>query len=210
MHENADFIVKYLNGLYPNPKCFLNYNKDYELLIAVMLSAQTTDIAVNKATYTLFKEFDTLDKLANANIIDIEQHIKFLGLYKNKSKNIIKIAKVLLDEYNGKVPDKKEELTKLPGVGNKTANVVLIEIFKRQEFPVDTHINRIAKRLGIADENDGILKVEDKLKVYFKDYDFIKLHHQIILFGRNICLAKKPKCEQCKLSNICRFLEKIN
>ncbi len=205
----AKEIVDYLGSLFTNPKCFLNYNKDYELLIAVMLSAQTTDVSVNKATETLFKEFDSLNKLANADIKEIEKHIKFLGLYKNKSKNIIEISKTLLNNYNGIVPNDKNELVKLPGVGNKTANVVLVELFKKQEFPVDTHINRIAKRLGIAWENDDILTVEKKLKDFFKDFDFIRLHHQIILFGRNICSAKKPRCDECKISKLCEFYKKI-
>lgn len=210
INKKADFIYKYLTITFPDAKCFLNYSKDYELVIAVMLSAQTTDKAVNKVTDVLFKKYESLQELANADIVDVENCIKSLGLYKNKAKNIIGISKKLIDDFNGVVPDNKNDLMKLPGVGNKTANVVLIELFKKEEFPVDTHINRIAKRLGIAEDFDDISVVEDKLKSFFKNYSYINLHHQIILFGRNICNAKNPKCQNCGLKTICKYHEKLN
>lgn len=201
--NNAELIVSYLNEILSDAHCELNYTKEYELVIAVMLSAQTTDKAVNIVTKKLFSKYDSLEKIANAELVDIENEIKALGLYKVKAKNIIGIAKILLEKYNGIVPENKSDLITLPGVGNKTANVVRIELFKLQEFPVDTHIKRISKRLNIANENDDVDIIELKLKTYFKGYDYIKLHHQIIFFGRYYCVAKNPKCDGCKLKDIC-------
>lgn len=208
--NNSKAITNYLNSLYIETKCFLNYTNDYELLIAVVLSAQCKDDQVNKATKILFNKYKSLVELKNANGSDIEEIIKFLGLYKNKAEYIKQISKILLEKYNGVVPNTKSELIKLPGVGNKTANVILIELFDKQEFPVDTHINRISKRLGIARDFDNILIVENKLKRYFNKYNYKKLHHQLILFGRNICNSRNPKCQLCKLNNICVYFNSIH
>lgn len=207
-NNNSELIVNYLNNLYPEVKCFLNYSKDYELLIAVMLSAQTTDKAVNSVTSVLFSKYKTLKSLGSARVFDVEEIIKSIGMYKVKAKNVVDIANGLLTKFNGVVPSNKEDLMSLPGVGNKTANVVLNELYKKEEFPVDTHIFRFSKRLNIAKESDDVIVAEEKLKKYFENYSFYKLHHQIILFGRNICNAKKPNCKNCGLVNICKYKNK--
>lgn len=196
-------ISSYLDEIFPNVGCELNYNKDYELVIAVMLSAQTTDISVNKVTPVLFDKYKTLEELANASLFDVEEIIHSIGLYKNKAKNVIAIAKALVDNYGGVVPSDKDELQKLPGVGNKTAGVIRAEIFRIPDLPVDTHILRISKRLGLVDLKADPLKTEIKLKKLFPESDWIKLHHQLIHFGRYKCLARNPMCENCKLAAFC-------
>ena len=196
-------ISSYLDEIFPNVGCELNYNKDYELVIAVMLSAQTTDISVNKVTPVLFDRYKTLEELANASLLDVEEIIHSIGLYKNKAKNVIAIAKALVDNYGGVVPSDKDELQKLPGVGNKTAGVIRAEIFHIPDLPVDTHILRISKRLDLVDSKADPLKTEIKLKKLFPESDWIKLHHQLIHFGRYKCLARRPMCENCKLAAFC-------
>ena len=208
--SNANIYIDYLESKFPDATCFLNYSKDYELLIAVMLSAQTTDKKVNEATKVLFNKFDSLEKLQNADVLEIEKIIKPLGLAKTKSQNCAGIAGFLIKNYDSKVPNNKEELMKLPGVGNKTANVVLIELFDAYEFPVDTHIARISKRLGIAKDDDNVLIIEEKLKKFFPKENWKKLHHQLILFGRNICDARKPKCNECGLKDYCKFYKSLS
>ena len=203
MTNKVELIENYLNELLPNVGCELNYNKDYELVIAVMLSAQTTDAAVNGVTSTLFSKYKSLEELASAKVSDIEEIIHSLGLYKNKAKNIPEIAKIILISYGGKIPSDKDELQKLPGVGNKTAGVIRAEIFKIPDFPVDTHIARISKRLGLAKNDDSPYEIEQKLKKTFKEDRWIKLHHQLIHFGRYHCLARNPHCISCKLKEIC-------
>lgn len=197
-------IISFLNELYPNAKCALHYHKDYELLIAVMLSAQTTDKAVNKVTPILFDRYKDLPSLANASIKEIEDIIRFIGLYKNKAKNIIGIVKRLCGEKIFSIPNNHEFLTTLPGVGRKTANVVLSELFNENLFAVDTHVSRISKRLGIAKENDNPLSIEKKIYKYFKNTNLRLLNHQIITFGRDICNAKSPRCKECKLKGFCK------
>ena len=203
-------IIQYFDEILYDARCALNYQKDYELVIAVMLSAQTTDKAVNNVTEGLFKKYKTLESFASAKIEDIENQIKSLGLYKNKARNIILITQKLLNEYEGKVPSTFDELTSLEGVGRKTANVVLCELFNVAEFPVDTHINRIAKRLGYAKEDDTVLQVEMNLRKSFPKSSYIKLHHQLIHFGRQICKSINPNCENCKLKEYCKYFKKIN
>ena len=201
--NKIEIIQNYLDELLPNVGCELNYTKDYELVIAVMLSAQTTDAAVNNVTAVLFNRYPTLVSLAKAKIEDIEEIIKPIGLYKNKAKNLLNIANILLNDYKGIVPSDKDELQKLPGVGNKTAGVIRAEIFKIPDLPVDTHILRITKRLGLADEKDGPYETEMKLKKLIDESRWIKTHHQLIHFGRYHCLARNPKCQNCKISEIC-------
>ena len=182
----------------------LFYNKDYELVIAVMLSAQTTDKSVNKVTNILFNKYNSLDALENAPLNDIEEIIKSIGLYQNKAKNLKAIVHSLIHDFNYKVPTSKEELMTLPGVGNKTAGVIRAEIFKIPELPVDTHVARIAKRLGLAKDSDEPIEIEKKLKKLFPKERWIKTHHQLIHFGRYFCKAKGPNCQECKLINICK------
>ena len=203
--EKMQIISNYVESLFPNAKCELFYNKDYELAIAVMLSAQTTDKAVNAVTYTLFKDFPTLEALENAPIEEIENRIKRLGLYKNKAANIKGIVHKIITDFNGELPSDKNLLQTLPGIGNKSAGVIRIEIFKIPDLPVDTHIIRISNRLGIADSKDEPIDIERKLKKLIPESCWIKTHHQLIHFGRYFCLARSPKCEQCQLRNICKY-----
>ena len=204
MKTNIKLISDFLDEVYPEVGCELHYQKDYELVIAVMLSAQTTDNAVNAVTKILFNKYNSLEKLAKADLNDIENIIHSIGLYKNKAKNIIGIAQMLIDNYHGVLPSDKDELQKLPGVGNKTAGVIRAEIFKIPDLPVDTHILRISKRLNLAKKDDGPYEVEMKLKKSFLESHWIKIHHQLIHFGRDICLARSPQCQRCKLTGICK------
>lgn len=196
-------ILAYLDEIYPNVGCELNYSKDYELVIAVMLSAQTTDVSVNLVTAKLFKDYPSLESLANAELSDIEDEIHSIGLYKNKAKNVIGIAKTLIEKFNGVVPSDKDLLQELPGVGNKSAGVVRAEVFRIPDLPVDTHILRISKRFGLVNKDADPYETEQKLKKLISEDRWIKTHHQLIHFGRYFCTAKKPSCESCKLSGIC-------
>lgn len=196
-------ILDYLDEIFPNVGCELNYNKDYELVIAVMLSAQTTDVSVNLVTSKLFKKYPTLESLANARLEDVEEIIKSIGLYKNKAKNVIGIAQSLIEKFDGVIPEDKDLLQTLPGVGNKTAGVIRAEIFHIPDLPVDTHILRISKRFDLVNKDAEPLEVEMKLKRLIDESRWIKTHHQLIHFGRYLCTARKPACESCKLSHIC-------
>lgn len=201
--NKQEMISNYLNDLIPNPICELEYTKDYELLIAVMLSAQTKDSRVNKVTKVLFKKYLNLKELKNAPLSDIESIIKELGNYHKKANGILKIAKILDEEYNGLVPNDRKSLENMPMVGRKTTNVVLSVLYNVPNIAVDTHVNRIAKRLGLVDSKDNILEVENKLKQFFPKKLWGRTHQQLVLFGRYYCTAKSPKCETCKLKNIC-------
>lgn len=203
--EITNRLLEFVDSLFPNAKCELFYNQDYELVIAVMLSAQTTDKAVNKCTKLLFGKYQTLQSLQDAEIKDIEDIIKSIGLYKNKARNIKGIAHKLLTHFNGVLPSDKNELQTLDGIGNKSAGVIRCEIFKIPDLPVDTHIMRIAKRLSLAKKNDSPLDIELKLKKLVPEDRWIITHHQLIHFGRYFCLAKKPQCENCKLRDICQY-----
>lgn len=197
-------IIKYLDTLFPNPRCELNYTKDYELLIAVMLSAQTTDKSVNKVTEVLFKKYPTLKSLANANQDNIINIIRPIGTFQRKSVNIIDISKSLLENYNGVVPNNREYLESLSGVGHKTANVVLSTLYDEDCIAVDTHVSRVSKRLNIAKEKDNVLQIEKKLEKKFKGYSLKRIHHQLILFGRYYCKSLKPLCKNCQLISYCK------
>lgn len=197
-------ILNYLNEIIPNPVCELNYNKDYELLLAVMLSAQTKDARVNKVTKVLFNKYDSLKKLKEANIKDIENIIKELGNYHKKSEAVINIAKILDEKYNGKVINNRKVLENLPMVGRKTTNVVLSELFNEPTIAVDTHVERVSKRLGLVKKDDDVIKIEEKLKRKFDKNIWSKLHKQFVLFGRYYCTSKKPSCDNCKLQMYCK------
>lgn len=197
-------ILNYLNEIIPNPVCELNYNKDYELLLAVMLSAQTKDARVNKVTKVLFNKYDSLKKLKEANIKDIESIIKELGNYHKKSEAVINIAKILDEKYNGKVVNNRKVLENLPMVGRKTTNVVLSELFNEPTIAVDTHVERVSKRLGLVKKDDDVIKIEEKLKRKFDKKIWSKLHKQFVLFGRYYCTSKKPSCDNCKLQIYCK------
>lgn len=197
-------VSQYLDSLFPNAKCELFYSQDYELVIAVMLSAQTTDKSVNAVTSHLFKKYPTLKSFVDADIKDIEKEIQSLGLYKNKAKNIKGIAKTLCNDFNSVLPSDKNELQKLPGIGNKSAGVIRCEVFKIPDLPVDTHIIRISNRLGIATKKDEPIDIERKLKKIIPEESWIKSHHQLIHFGRYFCTARNPKCEECKIKKYCK------
>jgi len=196
-------IEEYLDEIIPNPKCELNYNKDYELLIATMLSAQTTDKKVNQVTDILFKKYKTLEELSNADIEDVKKIIKPIGTYNIKAKNTIAIAQIL-KELNH-VPNNREYLEKLPGVGRKTTNVVLSNIYNVPCIAVDTHVERVSKRLGLAPKKADVRKVEEMLTKKIKKEKLCRMHHQLVLFGRYYCKSQKPQCDSCKLKDICKY-----
>ena len=202
-------IINYLDELFPNPKCELNYEKDYELLIAVMLSAQTTDKRVNMVTEILFKKYPSLDSLANAHINDIIEIIKPIGTFNKKANNITSIANSLINDKNGVVPNDRNYLESLSGVGRKTTNVVLANLYNVPCIAVDTHVSRVSKRLGIAKKNDDVLVIERKLNKKFPKDLLPRIHHQLVLFGRYYCKAKNPLCENCELKNICKEKKKV-
>lgn len=202
--KNKELILEYLEELFPNPKSELNFNKDYELLIAVMLSAQTTDKRVNMVTKELFSKYPSLEELSKANIEDVKKIIKPVGTFNIKSRNVILIAKSLLDNYNGVVPNNRDYLESLSGVGRKTTNVVLAILYNEPCIAVDTHVSRVSKRLKIAYKNDDVLTIEKKLMKKFNKNELLKLHHKLLLFGRYHCKALSPLCDKCKLKDICR------
>ena len=204
MKTNISSLLSYLDELFPHAKCELFYTKDYELVIAVMLSAQTTDKSVNAVTNVLFKKYQSLDALNKASLEEIEEVIKPIGLYKNKAKNLKGVVKDLVERFNYQVPSDKDLLMTLPGVGNKTAGVIRAEIFKIPDLPVDTHILRISKRLGLADQKAEPIDVERKLKKLIPEERWIKSHHQLIHFGRYFCSARSPKCAECKIRDFCK------
>lgn len=200
---NINRLLDYLDELFPTAKCELFYKRDYELVIAVMLSAQTTDKSVNAVTPILFEKYPSLDDLNSASLEAIENILKPIGLYKNKAKNLKGIVKDLIERFNYVVPSDKEQLMTLPGVGNKTAGVIRAEIFQIPDLPVDTHILRIAKRLKLAKKDDEPIDVERKLKKIIPEERWIKSHHQLIHFGRYFCTARSPQCENCKIRDMC-------
>ena len=200
--------MNYLDYLFKNPKPELIYNKDYEFLIAVMLSAQTTDKRVNKVTSVLFLKYPLLKDLKNAKIENIEDIVRELGNYRKKAIGVIEIAKILDDSYNGIVPKDRKALENLPMVGRKTTNVVLSTLYNIPTIAVDTHVNRVSKRLNIAKDKDNVIDVEKKLQKYFPKEKWSKLHMQLVLFGRYYCLSRNPKCKNCKLNGICKEKKK--
>ena len=197
-------IEDYLDELFPNPKCELNYSKDYELVLATMLSAQTTDKRVNMVTDVLFNKYPSLEALSKASINDVIDIIKPIGTFNKKASNIIIISKKILEDYNGIVPNNRDYLESLPGVGRKTANVVLSNLFNVPCIAVDTHVSRVSTRLGLAKDKDDPYTIEMKLNKKFKKEDLCRRHHQMVLFGRYYCTARKPLCSDCKLKEICK------
>lgn len=201
-------IIEYLDELFPNPKCELNYNKDYELLIAVMLSAQTTDKRVNMVTKELFSKYETLDELKNAPLDSIINIIRPIGTFNKKALNIKKIAESLIKDCGGVVPNDREYLEKLSGVGRKTTNVVLSNLYNVPCIAVDTHVKRVSNRLNLT-KSDNVLEIEKDLEKEFPRNKLNRLHHQLVLFGRYYCKAVKPECINCKLKSICKYYESI-
>ena len=202
--SSKEYIIENLNRLYPDARCELNHKDSFELLIAVVLSAQTTDVSVNRVTPALFEKYPDAISLSEASEEDVMRLIHSIGLYKNKSRNIINLAKELVKRFNGEVPSKREELESLPGVGRKTANVVLSNCFDYPAFAVDTHVSRVSKRLMIARKDDDVLTIEKKLMKFFPRNCWSRLHHQFIFFGRYKCKAKNPECTDCPFRDSCR------
>lgn len=205
MKDKISDIINFFDEVFPDVSCELIYNNDIQLLIAVVLSAQTTDKAVNKVTKVLYDDYQTCNDLYKLSQSEIESYIKRLGLYKNKSKNIHSLIDIVYNQYDGKVPSNYNDLVSLPGVGRKTANVMLAEYFGECAIAVDTHVERVSKRLKLAYANDSVLQVEKKLMKKFPKEKWAKLHHQMIHFGRYICVAQSPKCDLCKLQVHCRY-----
>ena len=197
-----------LDRMIPNPVCELNYTKDYELLLAVMMSAQTTDQRVNSVTSILYTKYPTLEALAQAPIEDIISMIRPIGTFHKKAQNIKEICRHLLEERDGKVPNNREYLESLPGVGRKTANVVLSELYQVPCIAVDTHVERVSKRLGLAKEKDSVLEVEKKLTRKLPHDQLNKLHHQLLLFGRYHCKSRNPECQTCPFTEMCKYYKK--
>lgn len=207
--KNSNIIEKYLDEIIPNPKCELNYSKDYELLIAIVLSAQTTDKGVNKVTSVLFDKYPSLEELNKADISDIVEIIKPIGTFNRKSYYVKEIARILVEKYNGLVPNDRNILESLPGVGRKVCNVFLSEWYKIPNIAVDTHVERVSKRLNLVSNNASVLEVENTLKKVIDKDNWCKIHLQLVLFGRYTCKSKNPECSNCKLKDICNYKKKI-
>ncbi len=198
-------ILDYLDKLYPNPKCELEYTKDYELLIAIVMSAQTTDKRVNMVNKVLFKKYQSVKELSEASLEDIEKIIKPIGTYKKKAVFIKEIATKLINDNIKVIPNDREYLSTFTGVGRKTINVFLSVIYNEPLVAVDTHVNRVSKRLKLAKDGDDVLEVEKKLMKKIPKDKWNKVHHQLVFFGRYKCKSISPICTDCKLKDICKY-----
>lgn len=207
-HMTPVEILDEMGKLFPNARCELVHADNYQMAVAVVLSAQTTDASVNRVTPALFAKYPDVYALANGSLDEIADCIKSLGLYRNKARSIQGMAKGIVERFDGKVPDNMKDLTSLPGVGRKCANVILSECFNVPALAVDTHVNRIAKRLGLAKVDDSLMDVERKLKRKIPRDRWIQAHHQMIFFGRYLCHAQHPVCQQCPFTGICLYLRK--
>lgn len=197
-------MIDVIAGMYPDAEAELNYTNSFELTIAVLLSAQTTDVGVNRVTAGLFERFKTPEDYLAVEVEEIEKYIKTIGLYRTKAKNIQKLCRDLIDKFNGEIPGNYDDLVTLAGVGRKTANVVLSVAFDTPRIAVDTHVERVSKRLGIARLKDSPLQVEETLMYKIPAERWSRTHHQLIFFGRYHCLARNPKCGTCPLLDVCK------
>jgi len=205
--EETKEVIEMLLRTYPDAKAELNFSNPFELLIATILSAQTTDVQVNKVTESLFKEYRTPEDFLKMSEDELMEKIKSIGFYRNKSKNILATCKILVEKYGGKVPDVIEELMELPGVGRKTANVVISNAFGKDAIAVDTHVFRVSNRIGIA-KSDDVLDTEKQLMENIEKNMWSKAHHLLIFHGRRICKARKPQCNKCPLTEYCLYYRK--
>ena len=196
-------IVEALKTLYPDALCSLQYQKDYELLFAVRLSAQCTDARVNMVTPALYARFPTLEAFANASYEEVGEAIKSCGFYNTKSKDLVECAKILLEKYGGRVPGTMEELTSLPGIGRKTANLILGDIYHQPAYVCDTHCIRITNLLGLSEGKDPA-KVETQLRAILPPEESSDFCHRLVLHGRAVCIARRPQCSRCCLAPYCR------
>ncbi|HDR7637854.1 endonuclease III [Bacillus wiedmannii] len=198
------YCLDTMADMYPEAHCELIHDNPFELVIAVALSAQCTDALVNKVTKNLFQKYKTPEDYLSVSLEELQQDIRSIGLFRNKAKNIQKLCQMLLDDYNGKVPEDRDELTKLPGVGRKTANVVVSVAFGIPAIAVDTHVERVSKRLAICRWKDSVLEVEKTLMKKIPMDEWSVTHHRMIFFGRYHCKAQRPQCEECPLLEVCR------
>jgi len=202
--NNVEKLVKKLHEEYPDAKCSLIFNNPLEMLISVVLSAQSTDAQINKLTPALFARFKTAEDFANCDIKELERYVKSSGFYKNKAKNIKNACKIIHEKHSGKVPETMEELTELPGVGRKTANVVMLNAFNKCEgIAIDTHAKRISNRIGLSDKEDPLKIEQDILKIIPKKY-WPLMNHLFVTHGRAVCTARTPKCDTCCINNYCQ------
>ena len=204
MKARTKKIVEILKETYPDAKCELNYETPLQLLVATVLSAQTTDKKVNEVTEDLFKDYPDLDAFLTISNEELEDRIKQIGLYRNKSKNLILMFRQIKENFNGEVPNTMEGITSLAGAGRKTANVVLSNAFGVPSIAVDTHVFRVANRLDLAN-SDNVLEVEKQLQKELPKKEWSLMHHMLIFHGRRCCIARKPKCEECPLNHICKY-----
>lgn len=201
--ERALKAVEILKTEYPQAICSLNASNPFELLVAVRLSAQCTDARVNLVTPALFEKYKTLDDYANANVKDVENIIRSCGFYKNKAESIVGMAQMIISDFGGRVPDEIDDLVKLPGVGRKTANLIVGDVYGKESIVVDTHMIRISNRIGLVNVKDPV-KIETALKRVIPPSEGSDFCHRIVLFGRDTCSARKPKCEGCCMAEICK------
>ena len=204
--EQAAEIIRCLENEYPDALCSLEYDKDYELLFSVRLAAQCTDERVNMITPALFGRFPTLESFAEADVEEVEKYVKSCGFYHTKARDIVNCAKILLTQYGGKVPGTMEELLKLPGVGRKTANLILGDVYKAPgAVVVDTHCIRLSNRMGLVDNEKDPVKIESALRVILPPEKSNDFTHRLVLHGRAVCTARKPYCERCCVRHVCQF-----
>lgn len=196
-------ILDTMGEMFPEAHCELNHSNPFELLVAVMLSAQATDESVNRLTENLFRKYRTPEDYVQVPLEELEQDLRRIGLFRNKAKNVQLMCHILMNEYDSAVPETHEELVKLPGVGRKTANVVVSNAFGIPAIAVDTHVDRVSKRLGLAKEDDSVLAVEKKLMTCIPQEEWTLSHHRFIFFGRYHCKAQSPRCSLCPLLDIC-------
>lgn len=209
MEKNILEIIDKVDKLYENPKCELNFNSPYELLIAVILSAQCTDKRVNVVTGELFKEYNTPEKMITLSQAELEEKIHSCGFFRNKAKSILECSNDLVNKYDGEVPSEKDKLKALAGVGEKTANVVLSMAFKVPAIAVDTHVFRVSNRLGLANHGTVEKTQEDLERVLPRD-KWIKFHYALVLHGRYVCKSQRPNCKECGLSELCKYKRENN
>ncbi|MCX8001219.1 MAG: endonuclease III [Anoxybacillus mongoliensis] len=202
--QQIRYCLDEIANMFPNAHCELVHRNPFELLIAVVLSAQCTDALVNKVTKQLFEKYKTPEDYVSVPLEELQQDIRSIGLYRNKAKNIQQLCRILIEQYNGEVPKSRDELMKLPGVGRKTANVVISVAFGVPAIAVDTHVERVSKRLGICRWKDSVLEVEETLMKKIPKEEWSVTHHRLIFFGRYHCKAQSPKCDVCPLLHLCR------
>lgn len=206
--EETEKVLDILHKNYPDAECELDYTKPFELMVATILSAQCTDVRVNKVTAELFKEYNKPEDYLKLSETELEEKIRSTGFYRNKSRHILRSARILYEKYGSNLPETREELMKLPGVGRKTANVILSNAFKKNAIAVDTHVFRVSNRIGIVEEDD-VLKTELKLMEQIDESRWSLSHNLLVLHGRRVCKARNPLCEECDVKKHCLYYNKI-